>query len=277
MQLIGRRMSHRIVTVGTDSVLVGYPIPAGGILNGVDLDVRVIGPEDTPVLQAGFYGFSGFVVPVLDPDAVISHNAIWDAQIPKDVELTAGAFDIDTSGADVTPEYEIGTPDISAIVKLTAMEPLEIFRRRSMITVHSTPTFIAGTPDTYLPIDQFTTRVSRKVSVDFPSMVMFGFSAPDTLSTTQTQENIPLETEWVLLQYLEVALEQAVMSLIGLTEAGAESPFEESLAFIARMVESDPFETTAGAFGAFAWNVFVKATFSVSMGGTIGVGTLTSE
>ena len=277
MQVIGRRMSQRVIGAGTDQVIVGFPLPAGGRLNSVHLDVRVVGPEDTPVLNVGFYGFSGFVVPILDPDQVLSHNLIWDQQIPKDVEISAGAFDLDTGATDTTPEFEIGTPDLSAVVKLASNAPHEIFRRRKMVSCHSSPTFIAGTPDTYLPIDSFLTDVRPRVQVETPSMVLFGLSAPDTLSTTNTAENTPAETEWVLLQYLEVALEQMIMSLIGLTEAGAESPYEESQAFIARLIEADPFETTAGAFGAFAWNLFTMATFDISVDGRMGVGTLTSE
>ena len=276
MQVIGRRASHRVVAPGSDEVLIGYPLPALGSFNSLHVDCRIIGPEDQSFLTAHIYGASAFILPVLDPDSGALFQDIWDAQVPKDVELSAGGFDIDTAALDTTPEFEIGTPDPSAFMKLGQGQNMEMFRRRTLVTVHGNPVS-AATPDAYLPLDRFNTDIRRHVEVDSPSVFLLGLSAPDTASTTQSERTIPTEIQWTLLQYLEVTLEQAMMNFIGLTEAGAETPYTESMAFIASLIEEDVFEESANAFAASAWNAFTLATFNISSQGSVDVGVLTSE
>lgn len=274
MQIIGRRSSQHLVAAGTDKVLVGFPLPALGSFNSVELDFRITGTPAATHLQAGFFGISAFIIPVPDPDDGSSFDLLWDQLIPKDVELGAGTFDLDTEATDTTPEFEIGTPDPGAVLKLNAMEPLEMFRRREMVTVHGNP---LQSDDTYLPMSRIRTGIHRHVEINKPSIIAVGFSSPDVLDTSTSVKVIPSETQWVLLQYMEVTLEQAMMNFIGLTEAGAESPYTESMAFVASLVEDAVFEQTAGAYKAQSWNVFTNATFNISSKGSVDVGVLTSE
>lgn len=223
---------------------------------------------------------SGFVIPVLDPDGGATFDAIWDAQIPKDVALAAGGFDIDTGAADTQPEFEIGLPDVSAIMDLVAGNPMEIFRRRKYLSIaneRNVRDVVSAGADQKMVTDFFTTTVSKRVRVQQPSVVLFALSSPDTTNTTTTVKAIPSEAEWSLLQYLEVALENAFMSLVGLTEAGAESPYEESLAFLAELVEDVVFEQAAASFTPTAWRVFTIATFDITVPGRIALGVVTSE
>ena len=67
------------------------------------------------------------------------------------------------------------------------------------------------------------------------------------------------------------------MSLIGLVEAGAETPFVDSATFIASLIEDDVFEGTSGSFLAVAWTVITQATFDISVPGRIAQKTLTSD
>lgn len=280
MRVIGRRLSMHAVAADSDKVVAGYPLPQDGVLNSVYLEMHLIGPEGEKFDSMSIYGMSGFVIPVLDPDGGATFDAIWDAQIPKDVALSAGGFDIDTGAADTNPEFEIGRPDVSAIMDLVAGNPIEIFRRRKYLTIaneRNVRDVVSAGSDLKLVTDYFTTTVSKRVRVSKPSVVLFGVSSPDTTSTTTTVKAIPGEAEWSLLQYLEVALENAFMSLVGLTEAGAESPYEESLAFLAELVEDTVFEQTALSFTPTAWTVYCRATFDISVPGRIALGVVTSE
>lgn len=273
-------MSAHDIATNTDKVVAGYPLPASGRLNATHLDVHLIGPEGEKFDSMSIYGMSGFVIPVLDPDGGATYDAIWDAQVPKDVAMSAGGFDIDTGAADTAPEFEIGLPDVSAVMDLVAGNPMEIFRRRKYLSIaneRNTRDVVSAGSDLKLVTDWFSTWVRRSVRVAEPSVVLYGVSSPDTASTTTTVRSIPSEAEWSLLQYLEVALENAFMSLVGLTEAGAESPYEESLAFIAELIEDTVFEQTALSFTPTTWRVFCIATFDISVPGRIALGTLTSE
>lgn len=273
-------MSAIDVATNTDRVMVGYPLPSDGVLNSVHLNCHVIGPQGLEWQMAAFYGISGFVIPVLDPDNGASFDAIWDAQVPKDEALAAGGFDIDTAAADTDPLWEIGTPNMAAVMELIAGKPQEIFKRRKMLSVASPGSQfirIDAAPDEHMLIDQFSTRVGKRVRVKQPSVVLFGLSSPDTLRTATTVKTIPTEAEWSLLQFLEVALENAFMSLVGLTEAGAESPYEESLAFIAELIEDIVLEDAAGSYAPATWRCFTNATFDISVPGRIAIGTLSSE
>lgn len=279
MRLFGRRISQRTIVGGTDQVLVGYPIPTDGVLNNVHLEVHVIGPDGSNFQSMGMYGIDGFVIPALDPDSGQTYQSIWDAQVPKDKNFVAGDLDLDTIAADTTPLFEIGTPNLSGIINMAAGNIQRIFKRRKWMSLANGSFYTpdtAGT-DARVAIDHFTTQVRKNVRVPGPSVVLFGMSLPDTLQTTTTEPTIPAEAEWLLLMYLEVVLEQAFMSLAGLTETGAESPYEESMAFIAELVEESVFEATAGSFVGNTYVVYTIATFDISVPGKVAVGAVSGE
>lgn len=278
MRIIGRRLSQRLVATDTDEVIAGYPLPSGGRLNGVNLTVHAIGPEQTPFLNAVFYGIAGFVMPANDPDSSETYENLWDRLVPKDKQLAAGGFELDTGSADTQPEFELGDVDYSGVFQMAGLSPIEIFKRRRMLTAASGGPYeaVSSSGDMYTPMDKFTTKVNRKVSTAMPSICMFGFSSPDTARTVSVEMDIPEEHEWVLLQYVEVALENAFMHLIGLTEAGSETPYEESSAFLSELLEL-VFEETAGSFRPVSWTVFTQATFDISVPGNLSFGALTSD
>lgn len=280
MRIFGRRGSFNRVTAGTDQVVAEYPLPSGGKLNNVDLEVHVIGIEETSIRTLNAYGLTGFVVPVVDPDAATSVQTIWDTLIPKDLDAGSGVFDLDTLAVDTTPEYELGELDLSAVFELVGLKPREIFRRRKRISVASNSTGFenqAAATDDFTPVDFFTTKVRGNVSVQRPSMVLFGVSSPDMTQTTATVPTAPSETQWMLLQYLEQAVENMLMFVAGLIETGAETPYEESSAFVAQLLEATLFEEVATGFNPQSWDVFTFATFDISVPGRMQLGTISSE
>lgn len=280
MRVIGRRMSQIVVAAGTDGLITSYPLPAGGRLNGVHLNVHVLGSEGAQFQQAVMYGLSGFVVPVPDPDSGAALENLWDLLIPKDVDESSGVLDLNTGSNDTSPEFEMGEPDWSGVFNVTSLNPQQIFKRRKLLTTLNGMVnyeTVAAAADLWVPGDHFSTQLKRNVSVGMPSMVLFGFSSPSLDDTNQTAILIPTEIQWTLLQYLEITLENAFMSLIGLVEAGAETPFEDSAVFIASLIEDDVFEGTSGAFLAMAWTIFTQATFDITVPGRLAQRTLTSD
>lgn len=266
--------------MNTDKVVCGFPIPQGGSLNGVNLQCHFIGPEGEAWNTMSMYRMSGFVIPVLDPDSGATFDAIWDAQIPKDESFSEGGFDIDTGAADVDPEWEIGVPDMSAVMDLVAGNPIEIFRRRKYLTIANeanTRDIVTGSADLKMVTDYFTTKVRRKVNCSKPSVVLFAVSSPEMSITSTDLKAIPAEAEWSLLQYLEVALEQAFMALVGLLEAALDEPYTSAMNFIAELIEDVVFEQSAQMFSPTQWRVFTIATFDISVPGRIALAPLSSE
>lgn len=280
MRLIGERWSQINVAAGSDKVLMGYPVPAGGIMNGVKSEIKVIGPESTPYNQAAAYGYTGFVVPIIDPDSGADYDAIWDAAIPKDVAEAANVFDLDTGAADLTPEFELGEPDwAGGVLDYVSNNPVEIFRKRKLLTLADVAVgyvSVDSATDTFTPVDKFRADIKRNVRVDTPSMVLFGFSSPSMDVVSTSQKTIPTEDEWTIYRYLRMTLENAFVNLIGMTEAGAETPYSDMADFVGKLIEDTVFEESAGWFAAVAWLVFGHGKFDISVPDSL-MGTLTNE
>lgn len=277
MNLIGRRMSQVAGVAGADAVIAGFPLPAGGRLNQVNLEFHIIHGR-TLISRALFYGITGFVVPVLDPDSAVTYDVLWDRLIPKDIGLASGVFDIDTTAIDASAEYEVGEVDWSQVFDLTSLAPVEIFRRRKMLTYATNPSGFDLTLEDYAPTDFFKTVINRRVSVKTPSIVMFGLSVPDVAEAAGGGIWSTLsENEWSQMQFLEMTLEESFKYLMGLIEAGAETPFIEAATLVEELLEGSIVEASAGRFTSTASNCFTRATFNVSVPGQLGKKTLTSE
>lgn len=268
------------VVANADRVIFAYPLPAGCTLKSVHLNCRFIGVEDSSILTAQMYGMSGFVLPILDPDAGGNVDTIWDQLVPKDQALASGSFDIDTVAADANPEFEIGIPDPNSVFGFAGNEPMEIFRRRRLITLADSPLgygFRDGTVDRFVPVDKFVTMVKKQVKARNHSYVMFGVSSPDMSQTSSAVETVIAESEWYMMTYIESVLERAALHQMGIIEAGAETPYEEATALIAELIERVPLEDTVGAFATSVWTCFGQATFAVDVPGTYKPGSLSSE
>ena len=158
-----RVLSATSSTPDEDDVLAGWPIPAGGMFRQLDMEMHMIGDSVAHQL-ALLYGVSAFIVPITDPDEAATYKVIWDRLVPKDIPVTEGAFDIDTRTGDAANiEFTPGEMELAEIMGMTTA-PMQIFRRREMISFATTPTgFIDTTTDTYHPTARFTTRIRRPV------------------------------------------------------------------------------------------------------------------
>lgn len=271
-------MNKQQVVQDTDGVVAAVPLPSGGKLNSIHLSMRVLSEEDLPITDTVAYGVTGFVIPVLDPDTTLSLDAMWNLQVPKDVAVAEGAFDLDTATQVAAPEWEMGQPDLPAIMGFGELGAREIFRRRKFISFpDSNFGWQAGTPDTFLAVDGFTTQIKKSVSVNQPSMVMIGFSSPLLDVTGGTVDNIPSESEWTLLRYLDEFLIDAWKSLTGVITSGTQEVGTEMALFVADLLEQAAYEQDAGKFEAVTWEVTTKATFDISVPGRFELGVLSSE
>lgn len=277
-RLIGRRFAQRRVPIGSDVVIAAFPIPRGGKLNSLFLDVS-LSAVDGGAIEADklvSYSVSAYVVPVPDPDTGVSYEAAWDQFIPKDA-TTGSLVDIDTAGTDTNPENEPGEPDVSEIFNMIGLQPREIFKRISYLTFATGMGPVGGTAlDKWLPADHFTSKINRNVNCSMYSYVLVACSSPFMTATAGIWD-VPTEQEWAMLQFLDIFIEQMFIASLNLEEAGAESPHVEAETFITELLEDTMFEETAASYHPIIWNVFCRSTFDISVPGRPSLKTLTSD
>lgn len=278
---MGRRLSQVLINVGVDEVVAAYPLPQHGILNQINLDMRVIGPAGVAlgVEKVCLYGVDGYVVTNIDPDSTITYALAWDRFVEKD-DVRTTSVNIDTTTPDTSPVFEVGHVDVSGIFNMTANAPRQIFRRRRMLSFADLgPTIGSAGIDTWNPAEAFQTVIKQRVRVSNYSYIMIGVSSP-ALTVTSTSIWVPPAgpSEWAMLQYMEKFLEDAFIQALEMVETGAESPYDLAENYIERLLEDTIFEVTADAFHPQIWNVFTASTFNITVPGRLNVGrTLTSE
>lgn len=278
-RLIGRRFAQRLVAAGTDQIIAAFPLPRGGKLNSLFLDVQMAG-QDSEVLHSGqmsSYGVTAYVVPVPDPDSGLSYEAAWDAMIPKDAGTGSG-INLDTATADTNPEDEPGEVDIENLFNMVGLQPRQIFKRLKYLSYATSKGAIGGTAlDNWMPADAFTTTIRKPTHVSMYSYVLVAMSSP-FMTTTAGIWDVPTEAEWAILQYLDMFVEKMFIASISfLDETGADLVHLAAEVFITELLEDTIFEQTAAAFHPMTWNVFCRSTFDISVPGRPQLKTLTAS
>lgn len=282
LRLFRHQLGQVQVPVGDDEVVASMPIPSECVQNNVWGKVHVITDGDEFITDATLYGVDGFLITIPDPDTADSVDDLWDRVIDKDDDLTAGAVDLDETASDSDNLYEAGEPSVGAILDMHLYnDDNHWFKRRGMMTFANSPTgfnWITGGLSTFTPRDFFKVRSRKRIFTEYMSMSLLGVSVP-TVVTTATIPNSPANpAQWMQEKFIEVMLEQAWMSLIGLTEAGATTPWQNAATLIQEIVEPDVYEDTTGAFQtATGLNVFAEVTWDVSVPGRREVKVLTGE
>lgn len=261
---------HVTVAVGVDSVIGDCPLPSECVQNNVWGECHVINTEaDMPDIdEASMYAVQGWVLPVIDPDTATDVNALWDALVPKDADVTAGGFDLNTIGVNAAQFFEEGEINLDAIMGLSNTDPQKRwFRRKKMLSFANTGRqHIAGTPDTFYMTDLFPVRSKKNIMADMISESLLAFATPN-LGDIDTARNLPgTEAIWMQLKYVDVVLEQAWMQLVGLTEAGAETPYEDAALAIQDMLEPEPIDD-ATSFSGVNFVTHTNLTFDITVPG----------
>jgi len=275
MRLKMKTLEQTFIYPGSDEVLAGYPIPADGVLERLDLEVAIIGDGvGCSILQAAPYGLSVWGVTVEDPDTGGSLDSLWDQMIPKDVNFDSGSYDLDTVNPDSTPEMEIGTPRAVADIFGTLVGAKRLMSTQRLITA-ATSRFGFQPPSgetgfeagKFQVVDTVSIHLSPGMRVTQPSYVLVGFSAPDTYQTTLTKPGQLSENKWARLKYLEYVLEEAYTHLIGLTED--VTPYEQAADLIKNLLEPAAVEDVNGAFKVQNWTTFTEGSAIVRVPGRI--------
>lgn len=274
LRMIARRRSQRNIGANTDQVIFGISLPSDTVVNRVRADVHLVGGGTEGYLEAFWYGCEGWILPILDPEDNASFDVIWDQLVPKDSDIQT--LDLDTGSQDTTPFFEPGEADWAQLFDV-GLRPQRIYQRLRLLTYAT-----ANKPHTvtdaanWTPTDVFRIELNRRFVVRQPSVMLFAVASPGTDDTTSTIETALSETEWSQVKYMEHVLERAQMDLLGLTEGGAETPWEEATNLLQNHLEPDVMEDSAGRFSSITWNAFTDALIDHSVVGRLGKITVTT-
>lgn len=271
--MISRKtQAHRLVGSGFDAVFGWAAIPSEGVFHGATIDLRAtrVGRQDMD--EAAISGMSGYVLPILDPDTLdVSPDTTWDSQVPKDEAIDFDSQDFDTATPDVTGDVSIVDPNAEIILDADS-GPTKLFRREYVTTFADSPAgFLTGTPETFLATRSIRHRVSKKVRVKRPSVVLFawtsGSAVVDSVFSGLDSLWAPGDAkDWMSYKYMANALELAQHFLTGASESGTDSPFDHLAQLVGRTVEQ-AFEDTADAFEGGAWNVWATCRYKIEVPG----------
>jgi hypothetical protein len=280
-QIISRQLIGATVPQNNDQVIAFVPIPPGGSLNNVWLDVSVQTTAAFPIVSAPMYGVSGFVVGLEDPDSSHSYDFIWDHMITKDIAEGYNILSIDTGTSVNDPEFEVGRLDLFQIFGDNLQGNMQIYQRRELLTFPKRPVAYDPSNDSFFPMDAFKVHIAHGPSVSKPSVAMFGFSSP-AMDQTQafTIDSLgatPTEQEWIFTMYAEVFLYDAWKHLIGVVDGASDEPYNAVSAWFAKLMEDKMWESGPGFILPGDYYVHTKATWDISVPGKPGKVALTSD
>lgn len=278
LRMFARHLLNRVVTAGVDRVVLGVPLPSGSRLNNLHAEVSLSQRLFLNFQTVVGYGCEAWIIPVIDPDTVVTYDTIWDRFVPKDTDVEV--IDLDTAAADASSFFEPGEPDFTQIFDV-GFRPERIFKRNRILT--SSNGSIMSTQDhetpfgpNWIPGDNFDIRVRKRYHVEQPSVLLVGIANPALDDTQSSMGDTLTEPKWGQVKYMQHVLERAMLHLFGITETGAETPWEEATALLKEILEPDVREETAGTFLAPDWDVTCRAMVDFSVEGEFGKVSLSS-
>lgn len=267
IRMYARRLHGTSVNPGADEILFGMSLPSGSRINDISIDVRVSSPTVLALNQMGMTAVEGWILPVLDPDAATSFLTLWDTLVPKDTDVEV--VDLDTGAADSTPFFEPGEPDWSDLLEV-GLRPERVYHKNVMHTIGRGSVFsYFDTTIKFLPGANYDIRIRKNYRVSQPSVLVFAIASPSLDDTTATLQTAAAESEWGQMKYIGHVMERAMLHLFGVTEAGAETPWEEATALLKKHLEPDPYEKTGATFTGLTYNVIAKAIVDHSVEGRL--------
>ncbi len=272
IRMFARRMTKRSVLTGEDRVIIGLSLPSGSRINDINIEMHFAQSTPLNISNAVMVAVEGWIIPVLDPDAATLLDTIWDNLVPKDTDVEV--VDLDTGAADATVFYEPGEPDFSQLLDV-GLRPERIYSSSRLLTISSGSVATYQDNQTpFLPVwyPGFVQkiRIRKNYGVSQPSVLLFAVGNPSLDDTSGTGMTAAAEAEWGQTKYIGHVLERALLHLFGVTEAGAETPWEEATALLKKHLEPDVFEQFGTELASSTWLITARAVIDHSVEGRLG-------
>lgn len=273
LRMFARRMFQRTTVVGADDVLFGISLPSDTVIH--DIRVKLVMNTTGVAIdyrKAHMYALEMWLLPVHDPDTANTYENLWDALVPKDTDVQT--LDLDTGAADSTPFYEPGEADWTAVFDV-GLRPERLYHRHKIMHVANSSRLVYQDNQTPFSTlwaggDTVQVHIGRRLRVRQPTALVMAIASPNLDDTTNTLEGPLAEQEWGQVKYASHMLERAMLHVLGVIEAGAETPWEEATALLQKHLDPDVYEETGGAFGAETYDVFGEAVIDHSVVGELG-------
>lgn len=270
-RMLATRVFDMVQGPGGDNVICGLWLPAGTILNGINGYIHVNGT----ILTDGKFAMGAieaWVLRVDDPDGAELMQTLWDRRVPKD--SSANTMDLDAGTADTQSFYEPGEISWEEVFDIGA-QPQRLFHRHWISAFGLNNIMVNQDPETpfdfqFMPGKTVPVQVRARSRVAEPSLVVFGLASPSGDATSVSEAiAAAAESDWGQMRYIDHVLERAQLSLLGLTEAGAETPWDEASTLLRKHLRPKVLEITAGNFTAVSWLGTGEMRFDVSVEGTM--------
>lgn len=278
-RLIAHRYEHTIVQDGTDRVLFGLTLPSESRINNIKATVSIKTLDSVLAESVGMYELAGYILPLPDVDAAPQYENLWDQLVPKQED--DDTIEMDSGSADTNPAFEPGEESLEELFSV-GFQPEQIYKRRGIVSQDSPfSTAFFSTTSQFLFHERVKVNVSKNYFIEQPSVLVFGLSAP-TFAHQKDKAAAPLTAltgvQIAQLKYMTGVLERAFYDTLGLTEAGAETPFEEATALL--KIHLEPLVTTDGTneniWSNEDYTVHVIAMIDHSVPGNFDMGTVSA-
>lgn len=277
--MIARRRGQVLVEAGVDKVIWAISLPQDALIRNVRGKVDLIGTSDFSFILGTFYGLEMYVLPVFDPDATNVIQTLFDQLVPKDTAVQA--IDLDTGATDATPFFEPGEVNWAEVLDI-GVRPEKMYSRYKMLNA-TNALFMGRDPETPFSLemrlgDSVEVQVAKTYRVKQPSVVALAIATPvldqtaDDVLTLHALE----EDEWGRIKYAELMLEHAMIDLLGLTESGAETPWEEATDLLQEYLEPPMTEDTSGNWTSAQFNTYHDFKMDIWVPGRVSVKMLTT-
>lgn len=265
-----RPFANSAIAIGSDQVIAGVWLPAGSILGDIRGHVSLVSPTEITLSQVVVCSVEGWILPVDDPDSVATMNALWDSHVPKDT--TTFTLDLDEAAADAAPFYEMGSIAWEFLYNVGAAAK-RIYHRHDVLS--AVDSVVLTRQDTETPFTEqffagkrYAVKVRGGGRITQPSLAVFAVGSPATTTTSATVAVSALvEHEWGRIKFIDHVLEQALMSSLGLTEVGAETPWDEASDLMKKYLDADMLEANAGTVIPTVWLASGELVFDVIVPG----------
>lgn len=271
IRMFARRTFQRNIGAGSDAILFGVTLPSGSRIHDININVKYHGTADAQRNEANMIAAELWLLPLTDPDAAIAYNTLWDNLVPKDSD--AETLDLDTGATDTTPFFEPGEVDMAELFDV-GTQPERLWTGNRLLTLSSGSVYTFQDNQTpfavkWVPGGQFRIRIKRRLGMSKPMALVLGIASPSLDDTQAGDPTSLIEAQIPQLKYIEHVLERALLHVLGVFEAGAETPFEEATALLREHLEPDVFEATGASFVTQNWFCYGQAMIDHSVVGTM--------
>lgn len=284
LRIFPKIYGERTIPAGQDQVIAAIPLPANSTLNNVWGEVHMLG-QDQDYLTGSYTSLYGYILPHLDPDTSITPDALFDRLVPKDRVLSAGNAEMDTAVMNANPQFNLNEMSPNAIYNL-ANAPEQIWSREKLITAVTHGTQTRGrthegegateTDSRVRHMDFAKVKVGKRYRVKGPAYVCFAMGSPNFDNRETTWFAPATEATWSLLQFLDVAVENAFLYLAGVSGGDAGTHVDECAAVLYDYMERW-YEQDNDALQGTNWRVFSEFSFDVSLDGMPSLNTLSVQ